>query len=96
MSADNGIYILKTSGFHGHGHEYRVAHLQAVENVDWDSAHTGFTSEPAIRIKNAREMWRGCKVLKSEKKALEAAAVMLRSYPVVEYGISFIEIPLKF
>ena len=30
MSADNGIYILETDG-----PEYRVMHLQAVENMDW-------------------------------------------------------------
>jgi hypothetical protein len=34
MSADNGIYILETPTSDG-GLEYRVAHLQAVENVEW-------------------------------------------------------------
>lgn len=33
MSADNGIYILETRK--GNEKEYRVAHLQAVENVYW-------------------------------------------------------------
>jgi len=31
MSADNGIYILETLGS-----EFRVAHLQAIENIYWD------------------------------------------------------------
>lgn len=29
MSADNGIYILKTKD------QYRVAHLQSIDNVSW-------------------------------------------------------------
>ena len=33
MSSDNGIYILETPK--GDGKEYRVAHLQAVENYLW-------------------------------------------------------------
>jgi hypothetical protein len=33
MSADNGVYILQTSSPDGNGFEYRVAHLQAVDNV---------------------------------------------------------------
>ncbi len=35
MSADNGVYILQTPL--GSGHEYRVAHLGNIENLDWDT-----------------------------------------------------------
>lgn len=35
MSADNGVYILETPTADG-GLEYRVSHIQAVENMDWD------------------------------------------------------------
>jgi hypothetical protein len=39
MSADNGIYILRTpKGFDFSGkqaYEYRVAELQAIDNLDW-------------------------------------------------------------
>lgn len=34
MSADNGIYILETK--RADGWEYRVAHLQAIENINYD------------------------------------------------------------
>lgn len=34
MSADNGIYVLATPDNNG-GTEYRISHLQAVENMDW-------------------------------------------------------------
>lgn len=33
MSADNGIYILETIG-----PEYRVAHLQAIDNLEYDDS----------------------------------------------------------
>lgn len=34
MSADNGVYVLATPDDNG-GTEYRIAHLQAIENIDW-------------------------------------------------------------
>lgn len=91
MSADNGVYILKTDG-----PEYRVAHLQAVERVWWHHGPTGETNNPHVHIENARTMWEKCKVYKSETQALKEATKLLRTYDYVEYGISFIEIPLKF
>jgi hypothetical protein len=34
MSADNGIYIIKTPALNGLGCEHRVGHAQAIENVE--------------------------------------------------------------
>ena len=91
MSADNGIYILSTPTKSG-GREYRVQHLQAVENVEWDEA-TGFpTTDTKVRIKNAREMWKKAVIFYQESAALQTAAMMLRETMICEYGISYIEI----
>lgn len=35
MSADNGIYVLRTPSPIGRGYEFRVAHAQAIENVEF-------------------------------------------------------------
>ena len=95
MSADNGIYILETEG-----PEFRVAHLQAVENVDWDESKGKQTDNPDVQIKNAREMWANSKVFYSKDAALSEAAQILKDlskngFPC-EYGISFVEIPRVF
>ena len=39
MSADNGIYILKTPKDNNEGFEYRVIHSQAIENIYWDDVN---------------------------------------------------------
>src|SRR5882762_7171151 len=35
MSADNGVYILRTPAPDRDGFEFRVAHAQAIENAEW-------------------------------------------------------------
>lgn len=99
MSADNGIYILVTGT--GNNKEYRVKELQAVDNVNWDSEITDYTSDPDIRIKNARRMWKNCTPYKKRAEAMEQAGglyeeIMESTFPVLEYGICFIEIPKDF
>lgn len=84
MSADNGIYILETSG-----PEYRVAHLQAVDNISWDAENSCSTANQDIIIMNARRMWRNAAVHTSRQTALMEADKMARDCPVLEYGISF-------
>lgn len=107
MSADNGIYILET--VKGNGKEYRVEHLQAVENYLWDenlqvpekSYKGGETDNPNIHIKNAREMWANCKVFTNKQDAsLEADKlyneIIESDFPIIEYGISTIKIDREF
>ena len=97
MSADNGIYILETKHpKNPNKYEYRVAHLQAVDNVDWDENLKKYTDDPDIIIKNARNMWGGCHVFTSKTKALEAAAKIEQETTILEYGISFIRIDRVF
>jgi len=81
MSADNGIYILCTNG------EYRVAHCQAIENIDEDD-------------KYLKEYFGACKVFTTREDALVEAGrqydeVMNGSFPYIEYGIQFIDLGRK-
>ena len=100
MSSDNSIVILQTKK--GSGHEYRVAHLLAVDNYSWDNKKKKHTNNPQIQIKNAREMWSGCKVYDLRSRALQEADRIYQEIlkddfcPIVEYGICFIEIDAEF
>jgi hypothetical protein len=97
MSADNGIYILETEG-----PEYRVAHMQAVENYMWDEDARDYSNNPDVHIRNARTMWRNCKAFTNKMDAANLAFEMEEKilsddfYPILECGISTIKIPRKF
>lgn len=82
MSADNGIYILKTKD------QYRVAHLQAIDNVLWSYARNGRQS----RLVPTRvvEMWGGGRFTRSREKALAIAYKWADRLPVCEYGVKII------
>ena len=95
MSADNGIYILWTPGLYG-VNEFRVAHLQAVENVYWDTLNGEDSDDPAVHIRNARQAWGKSPVYTSRIEALDAAADLLAKQEICEYGISFIRIDRPF
>lgn len=90
MSADNGIYILET-----YGPEYRVAHLQAVENVQWDSENHCESDDPEVMIVNARRMWKNSEVFTIRLGALEKADKLANEIDT-EYGITFVKIPKDF
>lgn len=94
MSADNGIYILKTPK--GAEFEYRVSNLQAVENVYWDNRKSRDSEDPLVWIENAREMWQDSPVWHTEDKAWEEARRQFKMACVCEYGIQVIEIPKEF
>ena len=97
MSADNGVYILRTEG-----PEYRIKHLQAVENLYWDEHIGGETQDRDVWIVNAREMWKGCEVFTDMYDALNEAhriyeEIMSDDFcPICEYGICSITIGRKF
>lgn len=97
MSADNGIYILKTNRFLNHEYEYRVREMGAVENVYWCEEDGKETKDQDVWIYNARKMWGKCKVFTSRKLAYDEAIrlydnIMDSDFPVLEYGISEIKI----
>lgn len=96
MSADNGVYILETGK--GKSKEYRVKHLQAVENVYWDENRNRETDDPDVWIGNARRMWNNCEVLSNKAEAV-VEADRIASDPelwILEYGICTIRIPRDF
>jgi hypothetical protein len=81
--------------------------MQAVENYEWDNNLTptegGYTENPDVHIKNAREMWCGGKIFTTEKEAYDEAHKIFKEivddpegYGILEYGICLIEIPRKF
>ena len=95
MSADNGIYILQTPRV-GLGYEYRLAHLQAVENYLWDEKIGKQTEDLDVWIKNARKMWCGVAPMFSRAVAFQEAEKLYNEYGYVEYGIRVIEIDREF
>lgn len=81
MSADNGIYILQMKD------QYRVAHLQAIENIYY-SAINGMQNDPvSTRIV---ERWGNCKFTRDESKALSIALKWASKLPICEYGVNII------
>ncbi len=100
MSADNGIYILKTPTVDGKS-EYRVKHLQAVENYRWDflkpnddgGGPGGYTEDTKWHIYNAKRIWGTCKVFDNNGDAVLEAARLSDDIGYTEYGICMIEIP---
>jgi hypothetical protein len=101
VSADNGIYTIKTTK--GNGFEFRVAHMQNFENIEWSDAEPNpnggigwYTQNPDVLIKNARHMYKDAKVFTVEKEALEEAYRLHNEEDYTEYGICFLEIPREF
>lgn len=91
MSADNGIYILKTIG-----PEYRVRHLQAVDNICWDQNNKCESSDFDVMIVNAREMWYGSEVFLDEDTAWKYARKLQKEVGYTEYGVSVIHVDRSF
>jgi hypothetical protein len=90
MSADNGIYILKSDG-----PEWRVAHAQAIENINYNRA-TGKTDPNHFNIGEVVRYFGESQVFLSEEEALLEARRMESGYPILEYGICDIHLPCKF
>ena len=70
MSADNGIYILKTKD------QYRVTHTQAIENVYWeyDSRYAYYINERTNKLVPTRvvEYWGGCRYTRNPETAYKS------------------------
>lgn len=78
MSADNGIYIAKFKD------GYRVAHIQAVDNLDFFPKGS----------QEETDEWKRCfgksTVFSSYDLALAEALTMAYDCPIVEYGVSYL------
>lgn len=77
MSADNGIYILKTKD------SYRVRHAQVIENLFWNPF--GRYSNEIVPTR-AIEIFGDCKFTRDETKALKIAHSMEQNM-YTEYGV---------
>lgn len=88
MSADNGIYILRTKD------QYRVAHLQAIEHISWSHIDGDWNNKKGTHQKcvptRVVEMWGDCKFTKNAERALSIAHKWNTSLPVCEYGVRII------
>lgn len=91
MSADNGIYILKSPVENGNGFEFRVIEAQAIENV-MDS--DGVNSEYLIKYFGEAEV---LNEQQAHEKAFQMEQEIYKSeIPILEYGIRTITIGKSF
>lgn len=99
MSADNGIYILKTVShfqkikagvfknlFEETIPHYRVAHLQAIDNLDYYLKNAPYNLGAFVY-----ESWKRSPVFETEAEALEYAKNLADKQDVLEYGIQSID-----
>lgn len=97
MSADNGVYILKTprpmvqtqKGWFSpqHGFEYRVAHCMAIDNIDYSDLYLPvyFGDSEVFLDKDEAFLF-----------ASNLAQEIMNNGCPLEYGVSFIEKPCEF
>jgi hypothetical protein len=78
MSADNGIYIVKFPD------GYRVAHAQAIENIDYDPAGS------ELRKNYLSQTFGRSKVFADKSAALLAAHEMADECSILEYGVCYL------
>ena len=84
MSADNGVYVVKFP------EGYRVAHAQAIENIDWHRKGT------KARKKMLKSYFGGSPIYATEGEAMAEAhrieAEILEDdfCPICEYGVCYL------
>lgn len=96
MSADNGIYILKTKRtrrLEGNAwvkapthFVYRVAHVQAFDNFDWLKENQPYNLGAYMA-----DVWGKSEIYPEEMAAFHAADALYQSIDYVEYGVSEID-----
>lgn len=99
MSADNGIYILRTLSYTDEfEYEYRVSHLQAIDNIYWNSHYDKMSDEEDldIHIMNAVPCWKNSEVFYDVHSAYNRALKNLDDVEFTEYGICHIFIDRHF
>ena len=99
MSADNGIYLLKTPKDGGEACDYRVIHAQDIDSIYWNekTSDYGLNVNPKILM----DYFGDAPCLSEEEarnKASEMAdEIMNDDYcPYLEYGIQIIELDHSF
>lgn len=89
MSADDTVLVLKTKGKHG-ALEYRVAHVQAVENLTDGADYP--KAGPQLNRRWALDAFRGAKAFADQAEALKEATRIDRAWGGTEYGIRLLDL----
>jgi len=92
MSADNGIYVLKSPVHEDMPGEleFRVTHAMAIDNITYEPDRDGFNTRVLIRY------FGRCVVIRDRTEALVEADRLAQYYVILEYGIQFINLPFPF
>lgn len=85
MSADNGIYILKTKD------QYRVVHSMAFENIYHSFSNPFQTHREPVPTRLVAKYGR-TRYTRDFEKALQVANAMLKDIHICEYGIQIVQI----
>jgi len=93
VSADNGIYVLKTPTENGE-EEFRVIHAQAIENL-WDENEEG-NPEQVISYYGKARVFHNKEDASKEIKHLYDEIMSNPFCPILEYGICDISLPHPF
>ena len=102
MSADNGIYVLRTlrtrketspgcwTRAEPH-YVWRVAETSAIDNFDWYQNAEIYNLGAYMK-----DIWGDSEVFQSELAALEHAHKVAKEYDILEYGVVQIDTDYKF
>lgn len=94
MSADNGIYILKTLAMEAEPEEpfeYRVAHASAIENIYWDHEKGGYREDERFTPEIAFQYFSEAPVFRTLYEASGYAHQLESDYSILEYGVSVLD-----
>lgn len=94
MSADNGIYILKTKAVEPtpeSDFEYRVAHTTNIEDIYWDAEGACYREDGRFTPEIAFEYFGKAPVFTSPHEAWEHAKELAKTITILEYGIGMLE-----
>lgn len=84
MSADNGVYILKTKD------QYRVTDAHAIENLYW--SFIDFDMKDEYVPTRLVEYFGHTRYTRDFEKAMKVANAIARSLPILEYGIQILPV----
>jgi hypothetical protein len=87
MSADNGVYVAKFPTLNS-GVEYRVAHLQNIEELDYNSIYD-IPEDVVIAYRNFS--FANSPIFLDEQEAIDYAYKLEESIVFTEYGVCSVE-----
>lgn len=94
MSADNGVYILKTKARFPEidsDYEYRVTHAQAIENIHWDQEKGDYREDGRFTPEIAFDYFGRCQVFRTSLEATQFAHALADDIDILEYGVCVLD-----